>query len=408
MLDLVRGNLKQLRNEAQLLLMGAPAAGVVREAAARRVLLLPAADPGGIGDDAMVSGTQAGIEAVMGAIPLALGAYRTAGWTGAFEKSLPREYFWGPWRSINSASEIFKRYSDLMILGADVMDGLYSPPDAVRRLRYACLAANLGLQSRLLGFSFNAAPHPVISRELANIEQGVTFCLRDPISLARFESRCGAQTRLVADVAFLVDASGPTEHTAGVWEFVSAQRKIGRRVIGLNAHLLFDKTHGSGLVDALALSLGELIRRNTDCAFVLIPHDYRPHFDDRIALKKILQAAPATQDRTLLVTQPLFASEIKEISAYMDGVFTGRMHLSIAALGQGVPIAGIVYQGKFEGLLEHYELGTDLTIDPVAAANVETVCAFFRLWQARLESLSRQIRIKAPLLRELALRNFEA
>ncbi len=404
MLDIVRSNLKRLRDDAQCLVMGSPTAEGSLLASTRQVLLLPAADPGGLGDDAMVHGAMVGVERVLGDAALAVGAYHGEG-AGEFERRPSREHFWHDWRSVNTATPTFVRYSDFMVLGADVIDGLYSFTDAIRRLRYARLAANLGLRTRLLGFSFNASPHPAVVRELAQDMTGITFCLRDPISLERFGQLCDAETRLVADVAFLVEPSGPSERTAAVKEFTDAQRQAGRRVVGLNIHPLFDMTHGSGAVASLARSLGELVRRQTDCAFVLIPHDYRPKFDDRVALRKIQEAA-AAPDRVLLVSEPLFASQIKEICGYLDGVFTGRMHLAIAALGQGVPIAGIVYQGKFEGLLEHFELPQGLTIDPKRAADPDTVVAFFAQWLARIETLQTRVRERSPSVRQLALDNF--
>jgi colanic acid/amylovoran biosynthesis protein len=45
------------------------------------------------------------------------------------------------------------------------------------------------------------------------------------------------------------------------------------------------------------------------------------------------------------------AAELKQLAAKLDGVVTGRMHLAIAALGSGVPVATFAYQDKFEGLL---------------------------------------------------------
>ncbi|WP_009632912.1 hypothetical protein [Synechocystis sp. PCC 7509] len=69
------------------------------------------------------------------------------------------------------------------------------------------------------------------------------------------------------------------------------------------------------------------------------------------------------------------AAEIKSIGADLDLVFTGRMPLAIACLGQGVPVAGVTYQGKFEFFFNHFSL-QGMTIAPEKAFQTGTLASF--------------------------------
>jgi polysaccharide pyruvyl transferase WcaK-like protein len=75
---------------------------------------------------------------------------------------------------------------------------------------------------------------------------------------------------------------------------------------------------------------------------------------------------------------------MKYVAGEMDAVLTGRMHLAIAALGCGVPVACITYQGKFEGLFEHFDL-PPLMLDPVRVSETSLTNLLLDLIERRLE-----------------------
>ena len=75
--------------------------------------------------------------------------------------------------------------------------------------------------------------------------------------------------------------------------------------------------------------------------------------------------------------------------------------LAIAALGQGVPVACIAYQDKFEGLFQHFELD-GLTIQPQDVVEPGKLAAFFIEKYEQREALASQVRRRLPAVRELS------
>ena len=65
---------------------------------------------------------------------------------------------------------------------------------------------------------------------------------------------------------------------------------------------------------------------------------------------------PELQASTRLIEEKCSARQVKAISGHCDLILSGRMHLAIASLGQGVPVVCLTYQDKFEGLMEHFGL----------------------------------------------------
>lgn len=305
------------------------------------------------------------------------------------------------------AEAMLAEYGRFCCVGADVMDGLYSYADSCLRLRLLGLAAAMGLESRLFGFSFNATPHPKAALEFRRLHRDVVVCVRDPLSHRRLGAVTDHPLRLVADLAFLVQAVDPSPAVQPMLEWIESQRRDGRRVIGLNVHPLLSLKHGSGTTQALIDSFVHLTEHASDHSFVLVPHDFRPTFGDMSTLEAIDRALPsAVRERVRFVKGIEDPAELKGFVAHLDGVLTGRMHLAIAALGKAVPVAGVTYQGKFEGLLQHFSLEGGLTISPPEAADPTKLLSFFRQWSTQLDRESATIREHLPRVTELSRLNF--
>ena len=102
----------------------------------------------------------------------------------------------------------------------------------------------------------------------------------------------------------------------------------------------------------------------------------------------------------------LNAPTLKATTAALDCLLVARMHLAIAALGMGVPIAAVTYQGKFEGLFDHFHLPHELMLDPVQAQDPKRLAGVLaRLLDQRAE-LRQGIEARLPVVRELSARNF--
>lgn len=364
--------------------------------------VISAADPGGLGDAAMVRAISDQYSAE--GVDITCWRYPDAPAFVGTRHKVDVRLLKG-----DSAEATLAQYARVGCVGADVMDGLYAYADSCLRLRLLGLAAAMGIESRLFGFSFNASPHPKTAFEFKRLHRDVVVCARDPISYERLQAVTDHPLRLVADMAFLVKANQPCSPQAvDVLQWLGDQRQThGRQVIGLNVHPMFSFDHGSGITDALVRAFVALVNANPDSAFVMIPHDFRPVFGDVPALQSVLDALDAEgKARVRLVADIHDPADLKGFVGHLDGVLTGRMHLAIAAMGQGVPVAGITYQGKFEGLLQHFELGDGLTIAPPDAADAQRLIKFFSIWQKGLDRQAASIRHRLPAVAALSALNF--
>lgn len=365
-------------------------------------LVITPDDPGSLGDEAMIRAIsdRFGTEGLDATTWRALGEPGFSGVRASVDVRLLKG---------QTAEQTLANYARFGCVGADVMDGLYAYADSCLRLRLLGLSAAMGLESRLFGFSFNANPHPKVAEEFRRLHKDVVVCLRDPVSFKRLESVTGHPLRLVADLAFLVhpaEVVSPQARETLIW--LREQREVhGRQVIGLNVHPLFSFNHGAGITEALIKAFASLVASNGDCAFVLVPHDFRPVFGDIAVLSQVMNALNVeSKSRVQMVSDMRDPAELKGFVGHLDGVLTGRMHLAIAAMGQGVPVAGITYQGKFEGLLQHFHLGDGLTIAPPDAADAQRLIHFFATWRKGMAIEANTIRKQLPAVAALSALNF--
>lgn len=369
-------------------------------------VVIPAAAPGGTGDDAMVNGSIAALSAEYLGERISIlvpNIYPTD-----FRFSPEREHLklFSNWTHPAIEAAELTGYKRVYVLGADILDGVYNLPDAIKRIRLAGVCSEQGQDSRIVGFSLNENPHPAVLQEF-KLLKNVPLFLRDPLSYERAKRLIGGDVRLSADVAFLLQPM-PGEHSANVERFATQARTHGNRVYGLNIHDLLARFSLGGTFDKLISSISGLIVSRKDCSFVLIPHDYRQTVDDRVPLQRIYDSLDdESRQRILFVSEPVRAAEIKQICKSLDGVLTGRMHLAIAALGMGVPVMGIVYQGKFEGTLSYFDLDKEFTLTPEQAANKEFLAKKFDFWLETAESISAKIRENLPAVKRLAASNFQ-
>ena len=156
------------------------------------------------------------------------------------------------------------------------------------------------------------------------------------------------------------------------------------------------------LVNAYAAALHEITQRYMNISFLFVPHDIRGRVSDVMLAEAIYAAVPAeVRAHCMIIPTPCKPAEIKAMVAGLDFVLSGKMHLAIAALGQGVPVACIAYQDKFEGLFQHFEL-EGLTIQPEDVIMPGKLSAFFIEKYEQREALAEQVRRHLPAVRDLA------
>lgn len=368
-------------------------------------VILPAAAPGGIGDDAMVGGAIAALRMQRAGEPVSVLVPRKHPSSFRFDPLVEHLHIFSGWTPpIVEASKLLN-YQRLFVLGADILDGAYNLPDALKRVRLASLCAAQGMDARIIGFSLNDNPHPEMLAEFRR-RNNVRLYLRDPLSYERATRFIGGDVHLSADVAFLLEPKAG-EYSLAVEAFAWAEKTKGNSIYGLNIHDLLGRFSPSGTFEYLISSIAQLIETHKDCSFVMVPHDYRPGVDDRVPLRRIYeQLKPADRERVLFLNAPIRAAEIKQLCNSLDGVLTGRMHLAIAALGTGVPVMGIVYQGKFEGTLSYFDLDRDCTLTPIQAADADVLNRRFNVWRQAAADLTQRVKQHLPHVKSLALSNF--
>ncbi len=275
---------------------------------------------------------------------------------------------------------LLARYNAFVVIGADVLDGHYSVDDSRQRIMLAQMAADANLPVTILGFSVNEHPVESVIADLRAFAPRGTLRLRDAKSLRRLRSRGVPHLVPVADLAFLMPPSAGARNCLEIEHWLDEERASGRTVAIFNlssAVLTAARRAGNtSVLEEFSRVIAKLII-NQGVSALLLPHDLRsgsadtPH-DVTIAgaLSERLRAAVGRDHHVMFV--PSNAPDAKRLAGHADLVVTGRMHLAIAALGMQTPAVGIGYQGKFEGLMEHFGLD-DAIVEAVAfdAARLE-------------------------------------
>ncbi len=331
--------------------------------------------------------------------------------------AIAQEHGWEPlqcWtnydslRAICEAAESLKP-SACAILGADVMDGYYSPACSEQFLALADVLRKKQIPTVLTGFSFNEHPSARIANLFRSITPDYPFLLRDPISLKRFEEATGRRGRLVADIAFLLEADKDTR----LYEEILAWKRVQNRpVLGFNLHPMLRFREGREAQKRLvedAANLMSRVLREHDWNLLLISHDDRPKVADANSLVPLYETlCPDFGERLFLCKTPPNAAQLKGLVSLADALLTSRMHLGIAAISQGIPTAAFGYQGKFEGLLAHFDLSKELLLEPPTGARLQEQAKSIAVFLDRNQEYRERIAKKLPAILEPARLNLQA
>jgi polysaccharide pyruvyl transferase WcaK-like protein len=384
-------------------------------------LILPPAAPGSLGDEAMVVASTCYLRQ-QGITQISLVAFNSGRQypVSVLESIEMRDYFlYSSWskfflKLIVSGYKM-SRYERFYCLGADLMDGHYSDYATFKRVKFVELAAQSGLESTILGFSFNATPTSLAQQVFQELPSNVRLCTRDPISWERLKNVLERPINLVADTAFLLSPNNDSELVLKVDAWVQEQREKNRIVVGINLNsLLMDKLENQNpelLIQSYADNLIQLFARCENLSYLIIPHDlrnFKGKLSDNALAQKILNALPTEiQPYCSKIPFPCSAAEIKAMVGQLDLVLSSRMHLAIACLGKAVPVVCITYQGKFEGLFQHFSL-EKMTISPTELldpkSNQLLDCMLSAL-KSRQE-IRQHIQEQLPKVQKLAQSNF--
>lgn len=332
-----------------------------------------------------------------------------ASWNGAY--SLSKVY-----RSIIAAKP-----TDVVILGADCMDGFYSPILSLQLLSIHALCCNTpNLRSRLLGFSFNERPSLLMVRAFKSLPSNTCIRIRDRVSMARYVEKVNRSAKLVADAAFMLLPNGENPMIEQVKGWVEDQRLKGRHVIGLNIHPMLRKYVDDEEIRKDAIRISEIVvrilHRNPTVSLVFVPHDERTRVSDNLMLCTIYEQifggnpindgkkTAGVHNRIFYVKDVLRAQHAKALCGLLDGIVCSRMHLAIAALGMAIPVMAATYQGKFEGLFRHFNLDDKFLLSPDKFISDDMI-PVFESFCASLPALKASISKVLPSVLKLSILN---
>lgn len=249
-------------------------------------------------------------------------------------------------------------------IGADVIDGRYGMQSVRYQLGMLTLAARLGVPAALLGHSISESPEPGAMQLLAELPPEVAIYVRDPVSQERFFKHTGRMPILAADLAFLVKPDGATTDHAAIRDWVNARKAAGDIVLCLNVNGLTAEAQAGDIGAEMYWQrfLKQLWQLHPQTSVLFLSHDPRPEFSDAGMHARIAALLPAAKHSNFrLIADQTTAARAKAVSMLADLVLTGRMHLAIGALSQGVPTFCVAYAGKFEGLARHIDV-SDFTV----------------------------------------------
>jgi colanic acid/amylovoran biosynthesis protein len=282
--------------------------------------------------------------------------------------------------------------SSVSVVGADIMDGAYNFRASTSRAVVARSAAAAGVDTRVLGFSWNGKAHPAAVAQLRAADRaGVALYLRDPLSVERAR-RDGLEAHAAADIVFTaktVDA-GRAER-----ELATIPTEQGYAIVNVSGLIENDQT----------AAYVEIIRglRGRGLGVVLLPHVIKKGPDDLAACRRVYAALGDTTG-VAFVEEVLTPAEVRGFTQRATITVTGRMHLAIMSLMKGVPAVTLATQGKVEGLMAMFELPY-LCVEPGEGLADRVGAALERILADR-DAVSAAILAKLPEVTALAEQNF--
>ncbi|MDP5130361.1 MAG: polysaccharide pyruvyl transferase family protein [Paraglaciecola sp.] len=276
------------------------------------------------------------------------------------------------------------------VIGADVLDGTYNPSETKIIFDMCLLLSKSGVSVNLISASFSKNIANEAKQGLRSINNKVKLYCRDYYSQQRVKQFCDAD--LSADVAFLMP---PSTILSGYSE--------PPEMSGLTIGLCLKNTDLNNQQNKQAF-LDEIERfasLNSNINFIALPH-FQTDFEE-------LQNLAALSDvlkRYIIMPHALpSAPDIKNMAMRCDFVITGRMHVAIAAISQGVPVLCLSYGDKFAGLLRHFSLPEkELVLEGFNAVQFHNS---LKLIAAKYTSFRETILANKETVLKLARSNFE-
>ncbi len=264
--------------------------------------------------------------------------------------------------------QLARRAETVSIVGADVMDGVYSEAASIRRFRTARFAAAVGAETRILGFSWNEQPSRHALRELRLADPRVALCIRDVVSHERAVASGASHARQVADLAFLTPRDTPLRDQSVVG-WLDDQDSANRPIVIVNANPRLE-TRFPDQFEAYRRVVDSLVEAGY--SVLLLPHDSRGGTRSEESYIAALADVISARPEVLHVPRIMSPDQVTALAARSVFVLSGRMHLVILAAAAGVVSMGLEYQGKFAGLYEVMGYEGAVRLDGLDAEQLST------------------------------------
>ena len=345
-------------------------------------LVAPANPPGSLGDEAFVLGLTTELLAAGRSVKVLLPGDGQP-WPGVDDDLIvpvPHLFSRRVEKAERDTIDALGAGDRVILIGADTLDGTYCSSTRNRHLGFALAAATRGATLDVVSFSLRrSGDRSKLLRLIFKIADRVVA--RDAPSVSLCREVYGRETQVAPDAAFLV----PSPQGGPFWTV------DGPLVINLSAHAERPRAaHRRDSADDLATIVARGVAEESAGQPVLtFPHDVRAHCGDFEALRRLEEALNGCGLRATRPSDPHPAPfEVRSLLCGSSLVITGRMHLAIAALSVGLPVIGLSYHDKWEGLWDLFDLPSDLLLDvrTIEADDVAAACRFARDHGSRLST----------------------
>ncbi len=268
------------------------------------------------------------------------------------------------WRQLLQAA----RTSELIVVGGG---GLFQDDDSRAKMPYWALriATLRLLNENIVGHCVGAGPlEHAESRRFARLACSMlrSISVRDEFARGALASCTNKPVDVVPDPAFML----PPAPAAEAATFLrSLGLTPGRPIIGvalrgwfhrrggflphkLRSRMGLDQGEGDAemtrLLARLASALQTLARRQ-DAAILLMPTYALSHEGDAAVCRRLELALADLEPRLALIDDPRL---YKAVAGHLSLMVSARMHPLIFAASMGVPIVGLAYNRKFQGLFD--------------------------------------------------------
>lgn len=373
----------------------------IKRTSTDKILLIPAADiSGGFGEDIMVGSfinhyPNRNIDLIVGLQYNQYYADKSVQYSILYKKI----YF-------TRLVFIMSGYSELHIIGADIMDGFHKEAGKIR-FKSLLLARRMGLKVNMTGLSVRKS-FPKANQKLFVKYSNYAFIKARDIESFKRLSRFIPENKMIltTDIAFLCplyDDNYPASYNKTV-KWVNSRKNAEKTIVAFCPNSIQMKELGADSYYNLMIGLLNILRNN-NCSIILLYHDLRKYAlntSDKDISRHIYEIWK--NDDAFFVDDINDGISLKHYLKLADFTFTGRMHFGISGYVCGIPMFGISYLNKFEGLQTMFELSPEETLlDYSNIINEETVIPNYI---KHLPLYKDKVKKHLPLIQNLAYKNF--